>query len=346
MWPVESGVSIGLFPDQRVRDEGLNTRLRPALIWTAIGWMLIVNGLSSCKPQDRKEASYTTDGPRAVSYDAKKMRTMAFEDWLTELTALPGDPEANINGYAGARIQWKLIYLAAEINTAYDATQALSPTNWRERHRMFSARIQPGADFGDIMSSPYPFQIVAVPDMGRTETRLTRGRAVEVKATIWGADGSDTIFLKDFVITATPPVDPPGDRHAGEPAADRPSHEAVRRSGPEYRVVYEATVSKRRDLKKGNLSKEVIRRIVHRHINEVKFCYERSIAKMGDIGFRGFQLTISGDGSVSMVAVAIDPGHEKVEGCMAEAIRKWTFPSPKGGGAVIVTYPMHFDGAY
>ena len=34
---------------------------------------------------------------------------------------------------------------------------------------------------------------------------------------------------------------------------------------------------------RGSLSKEVIRRIIHRHINEVRFCYEQELNQRPDL---------------------------------------------------------------
>jgi TonB family protein len=92
----------------------------------------------------------------------------------------------------------------------------------------------------------------------------------------------------------------------------------------------------------GSLSKEVIRRIIHRHINEVKFCYERQLASRPDLEGRvAIKFIISGTGAVQMAAVASSTlGNAKVENCIAQAVRRWTFPQPKGGGVVIVTYPF------
>ncbi|MBN2529510.1 MAG: TonB family protein [Deltaproteobacteria bacterium] len=92
----------------------------------------------------------------------------------------------------------------------------------------------------------------------------------------------------------------------------------------------------------GSLSKEVIRRIIHRHINEVKFCYESELAKRPDLEGRvAIKFIISGTGAVQMAAVANSTlGNAKVENCIAQAVRRWTFPQPKGGGVVIVTYPF------
>jgi TonB family protein len=96
---------------------------------------------------------------------------------------------------------------------------------------------------------------------------------------------------------------------------------------------------------KGSLSKEVIRRIVHRHINEVKFCYERELAKRPDLSGRvAIRFIISGTGAVQTSAVAESTiGNPAVENCIAQAVRRWTFPQPEGGGIVIVTYPFQLE---
>jgi len=93
---------------------------------------------------------------------------------------------------------------------------------------------------------------------------------------------------------------------------------------------------------KGALSREVIRRIVHRHINEVKFCYERQLAQRPDLAGRvSIKFIIAASGAVQMAAVAQSTiGNSAVENCIAQAVRRWTFPKPEGGGIVIVTYPF------
>ena len=93
---------------------------------------------------------------------------------------------------------------------------------------------------------------------------------------------------------------------------------------------------------KGSLSKEVVRRIVHRHINEVKLCYERGLASKPDLSGRLLiKFIISGTGNVQMSALdASTLGDSGVENCIVQAARRWTFPQPAGGGIVIVTYPF------
>ena len=96
---------------------------------------------------------------------------------------------------------------------------------------------------------------------------------------------------------------------------------------------------------KGSLSKEVIRRIIHRHINEVKFCYERVLSEQPDISGRAnVKFIISGTGAVQMAAMASSTlGNPRVENCLVRAVKRWTFPQPDGGGIVIVTYPFVFS---
>jgi TonB family protein len=93
---------------------------------------------------------------------------------------------------------------------------------------------------------------------------------------------------------------------------------------------------------RGSLSKEVIRRIIRRHINEVRFCYEQELNQRPDLQGRvAVKFIISPTGAVQNAMVASsNMGNARVEGCIAKAVRRWTFPAPEGGGIVVVTYPF------
>ena len=93
---------------------------------------------------------------------------------------------------------------------------------------------------------------------------------------------------------------------------------------------------------RGSLSKEVIRRIIRRHINEVRFCYEQELNQRPDLEGRvTISFIISPTGAVQSSAVAQSTmGNARVEQCIATAVRRWTFPSPEGGGIVVVNYPF------
>jgi TonB family protein len=92
----------------------------------------------------------------------------------------------------------------------------------------------------------------------------------------------------------------------------------------------------------GSLSKEVIRRVIGRHINEVRFCYEQELNARPDLQGRvAVKFIISPTGAVQTAAVdKSDMGNAKVEQCIAASVRRWTFPAPEGGGIVVVTYPF------
>jgi hypothetical protein len=93
---------------------------------------------------------------------------------------------------------------------------------------------------------------------------------------------------------------------------------------------------------RGSLDKEIIRRIIRRHINEVKFCYERELVKNQNlVGRVMIQFTIAGTGMVAASVVqASTMNNPPVEQCIAQAVRRWEFPKPSGGGIVVVTYPF------
>ena len=93
---------------------------------------------------------------------------------------------------------------------------------------------------------------------------------------------------------------------------------------------------------RGQLDKEIIRRIIRRHINEVKYCYEQELTKQPDLGGRIMvQFTIAASGQViASVLQNSTLGNGRVENCTVQAVRRWEFPAPLGGGIVIVSYPF------
>ncbi|MFK7998147.1 MAG: AgmX/PglI C-terminal domain-containing protein [Polyangiales bacterium] len=95
----------------------------------------------------------------------------------------------------------------------------------------------------------------------------------------------------------------------------------------------------------GALSRETIRRVVRRHHNEVKFCYERAL--QSNPGLEGRVTTrfmISPSGAVvgsSIVGSTLR--HSETESCVRDVLTRFTFPSPDNGGMVSVTYPFTFS---
>jgi len=98
---------------------------------------------------------------------------------------------------------------------------------------------------------------------------------------------------------------------------------------------------------RGQLDKEIIRRVIRRHINEVKFCYDQELEKQPELKGRiAVQFTIAPTGQVvTSVMQSSTIGSRRVESCVVKAVRRWEFPKPRGGGIVIVTYPFVFNPA-
>jgi hypothetical protein len=94
----------------------------------------------------------------------------------------------------------------------------------------------------------------------------------------------------------------------------------------------------------GSLSKETIRRVVGRHINEIRFCYEQQLNAHPDLRGRvSAKFLIAPSGAVQSSAIEhSDLGIPAAEQCIAKAVARWTFPAPEGGGIVIVSYPFMF----
>jgi TonB family protein len=93
---------------------------------------------------------------------------------------------------------------------------------------------------------------------------------------------------------------------------------------------------------RGPLEREIIRRIVRRHINEVKYCYEQQLVRKPDLGGRILvQFTIAPSGQV--IASALENstmGDARVEGCAIQAVRRWEFPGARAGGITSVVVPF------
>lgn len=94
----------------------------------------------------------------------------------------------------------------------------------------------------------------------------------------------------------------------------------------------------------GRAEKDVIRRIVRAHINEVRFCYHEGLTR--DAGLRGrvvVDFQILETGAVGQSAVQPSTLADKDVGeCIAEAVKRWTFPKPVEG-AVQVSYAFELD---
>jgi hypothetical protein len=94
----------------------------------------------------------------------------------------------------------------------------------------------------------------------------------------------------------------------------------------------------------GVTDKDVIRRVVRMHIHEIRDCYNQALVKDPTLaGKIAIEFTIGPSGKVEEskatdVTGLADPELPK---CIADAIATWTFPEPRGGGRVTVSYPFN-----
>ena len=93
---------------------------------------------------------------------------------------------------------------------------------------------------------------------------------------------------------------------------------------------------------RGSLDKEIIRRIIRRHLNQIRYCYQSQLQADENLGGRiVVQFTIAPTGQVVVSKIQSSTVKNKnVESCIAQTVRRMLFPKPKGGGIVIVSYPF------
>jgi uncharacterized protein (TIGR03382 family) len=92
------------------------------------------------------------------------------------------------------------------------------------------------------------------------------------------------------------------------------------------------------------LSKEIIRRVARRHINELRFCHQSRLAGRPadeanlDVSV---ELSIDSAGRTGDVRVTAE-GHAGLAACIQTAVRRWVFPAPEGD-EVRATLPFLFQ---
>lgn len=96
----------------------------------------------------------------------------------------------------------------------------------------------------------------------------------------------------------------------------------------------------------GSMAKEVIRRVIRKHRNEVRYCYEKHLLAEPKLsGEATVKFVIGTSGKVQTAAIhSSSLGNKSLEKCVLSAIRRWTFPAPDGG-IVVVRYPFLFRAA-
>lgn len=173
--------------------------------------------------------------------------------------------------------------------------------------------------------------------------------AVDAMANLDGADYTDAYGNGGVgLVGVGPGADGRGDgtiglgnigtvgRNGGQPGYGRPGVAKLadhRAKTPEWSVGQPQVL--------GSLDKELIRRVIRQHMNEVKYCYERELTRDSSLNGRVVvKFAIGGMGQVMTSAIESSTlANHNGEQCIADAVRRWQFSKPQGG-VVIVSYPF------
>jgi len=95
----------------------------------------------------------------------------------------------------------------------------------------------------------------------------------------------------------------------------------------------------------GPIDKKQIDEVVRRHLNEVRYCYQRELQRSPSLaGKVSVKFVIAGDGTVSSaVTDKTTLGSAAAESCIAQRFMRMQFPALKGGGVAIIRYPFLFS---
>lgn len=94
----------------------------------------------------------------------------------------------------------------------------------------------------------------------------------------------------------------------------------------------------------GALDRSLIDEVIKRHMNQIKYCYQRELTKNPSLaGKIVIKFVIAKDGTVSSASTKeTTMNNGAVQSCIEGRFMRMQFPEPKGGGIVIVSYPFIF----
>ncbi|MBT3224102.1 MAG: AgmX/PglI C-terminal domain-containing protein, partial [Proteobacteria bacterium] len=95
----------------------------------------------------------------------------------------------------------------------------------------------------------------------------------------------------------------------------------------------------------GSLDRSLFDAVIKRHMHQIRYCYERELTPNPSLsGKITIKFVVAKDGSVSKASVKTNTmGNQAVGECVVSRFERMQFPQPKGGGIVIVSYPLVFQ---
>ncbi len=131
---------------------------------------------------------------------------------------------------------------------------------------------------------------------------------------------------------------------SGGPGGGEGGHGDLGRSMREHRQSSPRVIREQPRVAEG-LSRTAIQRVVQRHVNEVRFCYQQALQSRPDLEGRlvtRFMISPNGSVQVAMTMPNSTLQNSRVEACVTQTVRRWTFPQTENGLPVSVTYPFSF----
>lgn len=98
---------------------------------------------------------------------------------------------------------------------------------------------------------------------------------------------------------------------------------------------------------RGELDREIVRRVVQHQLAAVKACYEPELATKPELHGRiVVQFTIAASGQVvTSLLQSSTMSNDRVETCTVGVVRRMEFPKRPGGGLVVVSFPFVLEPA-
>jgi TonB family protein len=92
------------------------------------------------------------------------------------------------------------------------------------------------------------------------------------------------------------------------------------------------------------LTKDEVGEVIHRHLSEVRYCYESAMLRTPDVeGKLMTNFVIGPNGMVKSTEVKSSSLPDaRLDDCILRRLATWKFPLPRGGIDVAVTYPFIF----
>ncbi len=91
------------------------------------------------------------------------------------------------------------------------------------------------------------------------------------------------------------------------------------------------------------LTNAEIGRVIRQNLGPIRSCYESALSTDARLeGKLVIAFTINGGGSVSEAHAKNSSGNSALDRCGLAEVKQWTFPKPRGGGEIGVTYPFVF----